>query len=130
MIGSPWLASPPLPPLNKMKALSDDPTSRLEVEIGKLCAVMQVLEDHGSAVACAVNAACTALVDAAIPMNRLFGKILVYWQWPTEVSMYSCDRGCPVAASVCCCTTREGQLLIDPSITEEQVSPCSCKHAS
>ncbi|KAK9841298.1 hypothetical protein WJX74_003405 [Apatococcus lobatus] len=57
--------------------------------------IIQVLEDNGSALACAVNAACTALVDAAVPMHRLF-------------------------ASVCCCTTQDGELLVDPSSTEEQ----------
>ena len=37
---------------------------------------MQVLEDHGSALACALNAACTALVDAGIAMHHLFGELL------------------------------------------------------
>ena len=33
---------------------------------------------------------------------------------------------CGAAASVCCCTMKDGNLLVDPSSREEQVSP-DCK---
>ena len=34
---------------------------------------LQVLSEDGGLLACALNAACAALVDAAVPLNRTFG---------------------------------------------------------
>lgn len=34
---------------------------------------LQVMADDGSLLACALNAACAALVDAAVPMTSTFG---------------------------------------------------------
>lgn len=36
--------------------------------------VVQVLQADGSLLACAVNAACAALVDAGVPLASLFGE--------------------------------------------------------
>ena len=119
-------------------------------------AVVQVLEDHGSALACAVNAACTALVDAAIPMQRMFcesrrklftsslgvllacslacmlcfATVLTHLQLAGSMCLFSpgtasfSDSLAGCAASVCCCTMKDGGLLVDPSSKEEQVSLC------
>ena len=40
----------------------------------KACSSSQVVSDDGSVLACALNAACGALVDAGVPMRRLFGS--------------------------------------------------------
>lgn len=34
---------------------------------------LQVVSDDGALLACALNAACAALVDAAVPMTSIFG---------------------------------------------------------
>jgi exosome complex component RRP46 len=34
--------------------------------------ILQVMSEDGSLLACALNAACTALVDAAIPLSSTF----------------------------------------------------------
>jgi exosome complex component RRP46 len=34
----------------------------------------QVVADDGAVLSCAMNAACAALVDAAVPMKHLFGE--------------------------------------------------------
>ncbi len=37
--------------------------------------ILQVLEDDGSLLACALNAASTALTEAAVPMTSIIGAI-------------------------------------------------------
>ena len=56
---------------------------------------LQVISDDGSLLACAINAACFALLDAGLPMARLF-------------------------MAVSCCLTAEGELLVDPLKEEEE----------
>ena len=34
---------------------------------------LQVVDEDGAVLACAINAACAALIDAAIPMTTRFG---------------------------------------------------------
>ena len=36
---------------------------------------LQILSEDGAVLACALNAACAALVDAAIPLQTSFGKV-------------------------------------------------------
>jgi hypothetical protein len=43
--------------------------------------VLQVLQDDGSLLTCALNAACAALLDAGIPMNQLFGEHHHFGLW-------------------------------------------------
>ncbi|KXZ49109.1 hypothetical protein GPECTOR_23g4 [Gonium pectorale] len=59
--------------------------------------VLQVLQEDGSVLPCALNAACAALVDAGVPMS----------------SMY---------ASVACALTADERLLLDPDAAEEQAA--------
>jgi ribonuclease PH len=35
---------------------------------------MQVMEEDGAVLACAVNAACVALVNAGVPLRSTFGE--------------------------------------------------------
>mmetsp|Transcript_20515 Transcript_20515/g.34377 ORF Transcript_20515/g.34377 Transcript_20515/m.34377 type:complete len:241 (-) Transcript_20515:363-1085(-) len=55
--------------------------------------ILQVLHDDGSILACAINAACAALVDAGIPMSGLI-------------------------AAACIALSADGQLLLDPLQSE------------
>ncbi|XP_002993020.2 exosome complex exonuclease RRP46 homolog [Selaginella moellendorffii] len=57
--------------------------------------IVQVVSDDGALLACAVNAACAALVDAGIPLNGLL-------------------------AAVTCGVTSGGEILLDPTRMEEQ----------
>ncbi len=36
--------------------------------------ILQVENDNGALLACALNAACAALMDAGIPMKHIFGE--------------------------------------------------------
>lgn len=57
--------------------------------------VIQVVNDDGALLPCAINAACAALVDAGIPLKHL-------------------------AVAICCCMAEGGHILLDPSKIEEQ----------
>ncbi|KAL4561796.1 hypothetical protein LXL04_033970 [Taraxacum kok-saghyz] len=57
--------------------------------------VIQVVNDDGALLPCAINAACAALVDAGTPLKHL-------------------------AVAICCCMAENGQILLDPSKIEEQ----------
>ncbi|KAJ4954493.1 hypothetical protein NE237_011276 [Protea cynaroides] len=56
---------------------------------------LQVVNDDGSLLPCAINAACAALVDAGIPLKHL-------------------------AVAICCSLTGSGSVVLDPSKLEEQ----------
>lgn len=57
--------------------------------------ILQVVNDDGSLLPSAINAACAALVDAGIPLKHL-------------------------AVAICCCLAESGCVLLDPSKLEEQ----------
>lgn len=57
--------------------------------------IIQVVNDDGSLLVCAINAACAALVDAGIPMKHL-------------------------AVAICCCLVEDGHVILDPTKLEEQ----------
>ena len=61
--------------------------------------VVQVVSDDGGVLACALNAACAALVDAAVPLRTLFAAVSTAQQAPGADG--------------------EGGLLLDPSAAEE-----------
>ncbi|KAM7275352.1 hypothetical protein ACFE04_017218 [Oxalis oulophora] len=56
---------------------------------------MEVVNDDGALLPCAINAACAALVDAGIPMKHL-------------------------AVSICYCLAESGFVILDPTKLEEQ----------
>ncbi|VFQ73215.1 unnamed protein product [Cuscuta campestris] len=57
--------------------------------------IIQVVNDDGALLPCAINAACAALVDAGIPMKHL-------------------------AVAICCCLGESKYVLLDPDKSEEQ----------
>ncbi|CAN0825528.1 Exosome complex exonuclease RRP46 homolog [Linum grandiflorum] len=57
--------------------------------------IVQVVNDDGALLPCAINAACAALVDAGIPMKHL-------------------------AVAICCCVADGGSIVLDPTKLEEQ----------
>ncbi|KAL6006127.1 hypothetical protein ACLOJK_040173 [Asimina triloba] len=57
--------------------------------------ILQVVNDDGALLPCAINAACAALVDAAIPLKHL-------------------------AVAICCGLTESGSVILDPTKLEEQ----------
>ncbi|KAM5565534.1 exosome complex exonuclease RRP46 [Rosa sericea] len=57
--------------------------------------IIQVVNDDGALLPCAINAACAALVDAGIPLKHL-------------------------AVAICCCLAESGYVILDPSKLEEQ----------
>ncbi|ONI33837.1 hypothetical protein PRUPE_1G449000 [Prunus persica] len=57
--------------------------------------IIQVVNDDGALLPCAINAACAALVDAGIPLKHL-------------------------AVAICCCLAESGYVVLDPSKLEEQ----------
>ncbi|XP_052210519.1 exosome complex exonuclease RRP46 homolog [Diospyros lotus] len=57
--------------------------------------IIQVVNDDGALLVCAINAACAALVDAGIPLKHL-------------------------AVAICCCLTENGYVILDPNKHEEQ----------
>ncbi|XP_017982057.1 PREDICTED: exosome complex exonuclease RRP46 homolog [Theobroma cacao] len=57
--------------------------------------IIQVVNDDGALLPCAINAACVALVDAGIPMKHL-------------------------AVAICCCVAKSGYVILDPTKLEEQ----------
>eukprot|EP00249_Psilotum_nudum_P008669 c21434_g2_i1 orf=683-1408(-) len=57
--------------------------------------IIQVINDDGAVVPCALNAACAALVDAGIPLRNLL-------------------------AAISCGVTKTGDILLDPTKREEQ----------
>ncbi|KAK9149298.1 hypothetical protein Scep_008055 [Stephania cephalantha] len=57
--------------------------------------ILQVVDDDGGLLPCAINAACAALVDAGIPLKHL-------------------------AVSICCGLTESGFVVLDPTKSEEQ----------
>ena len=59
--------------------------------------IVQELQDSGSLPSCAINAACLALLDAAIPLRHL-------------------------VAGVACIITQEGELILDPSLRQEKAA--------
>ncbi|PHT49811.1 Exosome complex exonuclease RRP46 -like protein [Capsicum baccatum] len=58
--------------------------------------IIQVVNDDGALLPCAINALCAALVDAGIPLKHL-------------------------AVAICCCLADSGHILLDPSKLEEQM---------
>ncbi|CAK7353218.1 unnamed protein product [Dovyalis caffra] len=56
--------------------------------------IVQVVNDDGALLVCAINAACAALVDAGIPMKHL-------------------------AVAICCCLAESGYVILDPTKLEE-----------
>ncbi|XP_029781433.1 exosome complex component RRP46 isoform X2 [Suricata suricatta] len=61
--------------------------------------VLQVISDAGSLLACCLNAACMALVDAGVPMRALF-------------------------CGVTCALDSEGTLVLDPTAKQEKLQQC------
>lgn len=57
--------------------------------------IVQVIGDDGALLPCAINASCAALVDAGIPLKHL-------------------------AVAVCCGLVAGGDVMLDPTILEEQ----------
>jgi exosome complex component RRP46 len=57
--------------------------------------IVQVVNDDGALLPCAINAACAALVDAGIPLKNL-------------------------AVAICCGLTDSGYVILDPNKLEEQ----------
>ncbi|XP_031103007.1 exosome complex exonuclease RRP46 homolog [Ipomoea triloba] len=57
--------------------------------------IIQVVNDDGALLPCAINAACAALVDAGIPLKHL-------------------------AVAICCCLAESKYVLLDPDKLEEQ----------
>uniref|UniRef100_A0A5B7AU32 Exosome complex exonuclease RRP46 homolog n=1 Tax=Davidia involucrata TaxID=16924 RepID=A0A5B7AU32_DAVIN len=57
--------------------------------------IVQVVNDDGALLPCAINAACVALVDAGIPLKHL-------------------------AVAICCCLAESGYVILDPNKLEEQ----------
>lgn len=57
--------------------------------------ILQVVNDDGALLACAINAACTALVDAGIPLRNII-------------------------AAICCGVRDDGEVILDPTKGEEQ----------
>uniref|UniRef100_A0A5B7AUM2 Exosome complex exonuclease RRP46 homolog n=1 Tax=Davidia involucrata TaxID=16924 RepID=A0A5B7AUM2_DAVIN len=57
--------------------------------------IVQVVNDDGALLPCAINAACAALVDAGIPLKHL-------------------------AVAICCCLAESGYVILDPNKLEEQ----------
>ncbi|KAL6985433.1 exosome non-catalytic core subunit rrp46 [Sarracenia purpurea var. burkii] len=57
--------------------------------------IVQVVNDDGALLPCAINASCAALVDAGIPLKHL-------------------------AVAICCCLAESGYVLLDPNKLEEQ----------
>ncbi|XP_009364244.2 exosome complex exonuclease RRP46 homolog [Pyrus x bretschneideri] len=57
--------------------------------------IVQVVNDDGALLPCAINAACAALVDAGAPLKHL-------------------------AVAICCCLAESGYVILDPSKLEEQ----------
>ncbi|KAH7524179.1 hypothetical protein FEM48_Zijuj06G0091700 [Ziziphus jujuba var. spinosa] len=58
--------------------------------------IIQVVDDDGALLPCAINAACAALVDAGIPLKHL-------------------------AVAICCGLAESGYVILDPTKLEEQV---------
>ncbi|XP_019184768.1 PREDICTED: exosome complex exonuclease RRP46 homolog [Ipomoea nil] len=57
--------------------------------------IIQVVNDDGALLPCAINAACAALVDAGIPLKHL-------------------------AVAICCCLAESKYVVLDPDKLEEQ----------
>ncbi|KAJ6674145.1 EXOSOME COMPLEX COMPONENT RRP46 [Salix viminalis] len=57
--------------------------------------IVQVVNDDGALLVCAINAACAALIDAGIPLKHL-------------------------AVAICCCLAEGGYVILDPTKLEEQ----------
>ncbi|KAL2940122.1 Exosome complex exonuclease RRP46-like protein [Bienertia sinuspersici] len=57
--------------------------------------IVQVVNDDGALLPCAINAACAALVDAGISLRHL-------------------------AVAICCCLAETGCVILDPTKEEEQ----------
>ncbi|KAJ6354499.1 hypothetical protein OIU77_005165 [Salix suchowensis] len=57
--------------------------------------IIQVVNDDGALLVCAINAACAALIDAGIPLKHL-------------------------AVAICCCLAEGGYVILDPTKLEEQ----------
>ncbi|XP_030622248.1 exosome complex component RRP46 [Chanos chanos] len=62
-----------------------------------LTLILQVVHDDGSLLACYLNAACMALIDAGLPMSSLF-------------------------CGITCAINTEGQIITDPSVQQEKES--------
>ncbi|XP_046891407.1 exosome complex component RRP46 isoform X1 [Hypomesus transpacificus] len=62
-----------------------------------LTLILQVVHDDGSLLSCFLNAACMALMDAGLPMSCLF-------------------------CGVTCAIDTEGQIITDPTLTQEKES--------
>lgn len=69
-----------------------------------LTLVLQEVHDDGSLLACCLNAACMALMDAGLPMSCLF-------------------------CGITCVINTDGQIIIDPSLQQEKESRASMTFA-
>ncbi|KAJ7965951.1 Exosome complex exonuclease RRP46-like [Quillaja saponaria] len=65
--------------------------------------IVQVVNDDGALLPCAINASCAALVDAGIALKHL-------------------------AVAVCCCLAETGYVILDPTKLEEQVKGEPMEH--
>ncbi|ESP03795.1 hypothetical protein LOTGIDRAFT_110121 [Lottia gigantea] len=59
--------------------------------------ILQEMQNCGSFLACCINSACLALLDASIPLKYLMG-------------------------AVTCCVTNQGDITLDPTLREEKES--------
>ncbi|XP_056696016.1 exosome complex exonuclease RRP46 homolog isoform X1 [Spinacia oleracea] len=92
---------PPSAPSISMQLLSHPHSPALVQHLRKscckfiLCVYLQVVNDDGALLPCAINAACAALVDAGISLKHL-------------------------AVAICCCLAETGCVILDPTKQEEQ----------
>mmetsp|Transcript_3430 Transcript_3430/g.12366 ORF Transcript_3430/g.12366 Transcript_3430/m.12366 type:complete len:245 (+) Transcript_3430:137-871(+) len=75
--------------------------------------IVQVIEDDGSILACALNAACMALMDSGVPMRFTFASVCCATVHPLEHDTADeREQDCAIGAS------RVG-ILVDPDLSEE-----------
>lgn len=97
---------------------------------------LQIVSDDGSVLACALNAACVALVDAGVPMRRLFGPpfesvlaldVCLYILYIHLIHMCDVVRSCHdggflcIAAAMSCTLNEAGTIVLDPTSSAEEV---------
>lgn len=85
------------------------------------CAVLvalQVLSDDGGALACGVNAACAAMVDAGLPMAFMFGAVACALSSPSPAAAAAGPGGGADSAAAAAAPPSP-LLLLDPDADEE-----------
>jgi ribonuclease PH len=100
----------------------------------QLLPCLQVMEEDGAVLACAVNAACVALVNAGVPLRSTFGEghacliprhtssVPVADHRNSACLLFSHHTPTPRAPAACtACSVKDGALLLDPEASEEQV---------